>query len=344
MNVQPFISKIKSAKKILILPSQPADLDCLTSALSIKWYVQNIFGKEDVRVYSFFQIPEKLLIFEEFKQVEQKYLDKIDVTVYDLIIGVDGNGYDRYLTNSFQKFVSETSLKDKFINIDHHQPDQNSEFAVGYNISDPKATSTTLVIYRELFKDLKIPKDVATWLYTGIVSDSGNFRWNISAETLDIAGQLLAKGAEYLKAGSISIPRQEIDFSVWAINHTQYLENLRTTLLYIDKSHYSELDKAFGDKWDFKDLDRHYKNSFCKNIEGFDFYLILKEDKKADNVRITWRMRDLPVKPIDFVKIMKHLGYEAGGHLNSASARAYNKKIGEVWDKLKSEIEKELKS
>lgn len=342
MDLTKIQAKIKSSNKILILPSQPADLDCLTSALSVKWYVQNVYGKEDVRIYSFFQIPEKLNLFEEIKSIEQKYLDKIDVTVYDLIIGVDGNGYDRYLTNSYSKYLSQEVLKDRFINIDHHQPDKNSDFIEDYNLSDSNASSTTLVIYRDLFKDIKIPDYVATWLYTGILSDTGNFRWNISDQTLSIAGELLSKGADYLKAGNINIPKKEIDFSVWAINHTQYLEELRATVLYIDKTHYAELDTQFGDKWDFKDLDRHYKNSFCKSIEGYDYYLILKEDKKADNVRVTWRMRDLPQKKIDFVKIMQGLGFEAGGHMNSASARAYGKKIGEVWEKLKNAIEKEV--
>lgn len=342
MNINAIKDKIKSANKILILPSQPADLDCLTSALSINWYVKTIFKKEDVRIYSFFQIPEKLVIFDDINQIEQKYLDNIDISVYDLIIGVDGNGFDRYLTNSYQKFVSQESLVNKFINIDHHQPDINSQFDSDLNISDPSASSTTLVIFRDLFKDIEITKEVATWLYTGILSDSGNFRWNINAETLSVASQLLAKGADYLKAGNINIPIKEIDFSVWAISHTQYLTDLRTTVLYIDKTHYQELDSLFGEKWDFKDLDRYYKNSFCKSIEGFDYYLILKEDKKADNVRVTWRMRDLPVKPINFVRIMQDLGFDAGGHLNSASGRAYGKKISEVWEKLKAKLEQEI--
>lgn len=342
MNKELILSKIKSASKILILPSQPADLDCLSSATIMKWFVKEYLGKEDVRVYSFFQIPEKLLIFDDFKSIEQKYLDKIDLSVYDLIIGVDGNGYDRYLTNSYQKFILQENIRDKFINFDHHQIDKNSEFAKDQNISDTLASSTTLVIYKELLKEIPITKEIATLVYAGLSADTGNFKWNITSESLKVAGELLEQGADYLTASNINIPQKEIDFTVWAINHTQYFPEIRTTMLYIDKSHYEELDSKFGDKWDFKDLDRHYKNSFCKLVEGYDYYLILKEDKKADNVRITWRMRDLPLKAINFVEIMQSFGYEAGGHLNSASSRAYGKKIAEVWDKLKAKLETQL--
>ena len=102
-------NKIKSAKKILILPSQPADLDCLCSAISMLWYVKEHAGNTEVKVYSFFQIPDKLMLFDEFKVIEQKYLAAIDLNVYDLIIGVDGNGYDRYLTNSYQKLITHSS-------------------------------------------------------------------------------------------------------------------------------------------------------------------------------------------------------------------------------------------
>jgi len=359
MNLDLINFKIKESKKILILPSQPADLDCICSALVMKWYVMQVknsynsieenedgyIGVDEenwVRIYSFFQIPDKLKLFPEISQIEQKYLENVDIPMYDLIIGVDGNGYDRFLTNGYQKYFSQNDLKHKFIVFDHHQLESNVDFLDEYYVSEPEASSTTLVLYKNLFKNLEITPRIATFLYTGISSDTGNFKWNLNSETLKIAGELLHKGADYLEATNVKIPVKEIDFTVWAIQHTKYFPEIKTTLLSINKSHYDELDEIFGDKWDFKDLDRHYKNTFCKLVEGYDYYFILKEDKKNNNVRVAWRVRDLPEKEIDFIHLIQNLGYEAGGHQNSGGARAFNVYIDDVWNKIKNQITIEM--
>lgn len=341
MNIDLVNSKIKEADKILILPSQPPDIDCLTSALIIKWYILLLKSKNaDVRIYSFFQIPGKLKIFPEIEEIDQKYLDKVDLSVYDLIIGVDGNAFERYLTNSFNKYLSPNDLIEKFIVFDHHQPDNNTQFKEELYFSNQEISSTTQVIYQTLLQKIEIPPIIATYIYAGIASDTGNFKWNIQPQTFKVASELLEKGADYLTATNISVPRKEIDFLVWAIQHTQYFPEIKTTLLYIDKPHYDELEGIFGNKWDFKDLDRYYKNSFCKLVEDYDYYLILKEDKKDNNVRISWRIKDLSEKDIDFIKIFQNMGYEAGGHHNSGNARAFGVKIEDVWNNLKVEIAK----
>lgn len=79
------------------------------------------------------------------------------------------------------------------INVDHHPG--NDEFGT-HNIVVTTASSTAEIVTR-LLQDLgvQIDKDIATCLYTGIVTDTGRFQYaNSSPDTLRIAADLLALG------------------------------------------------------------------------------------------------------------------------------------------------------
>ncbi|MBK5226976.1 MAG: bifunctional oligoribonuclease/PAP phosphatase NrnA [Actinobacteria bacterium] len=91
------------------------------------------------------------------------------------------------------------SVKDAFkkaprsINIDHHPG--NDDFAT-LNIVITDASSTAEIVTRML-EDLGTPfdRDIATCLYTGIVTDTGRFQYaNSSPEVLRLAADLLARG------------------------------------------------------------------------------------------------------------------------------------------------------
>ena len=76
------------------------------------------------------------------------------------------------------------------INIDHHPG--NDEFGT-INIVVPTASSTAELVFR-LLEDLgvRMDRDIATCLYTGVVTDTGRFQYsNSSPDTLRIAADLL---------------------------------------------------------------------------------------------------------------------------------------------------------
>ena len=90
-------------------------------------------------------------------------------------------------------------LKDKalavtLVNIDHH-PD-NTQFGE-VNLTDPVASSTSQIVCSLAGPfGLGIDPEVATCLYTGLVTDTGRFQFsNVSSETLRIAAGLIDCGA-----------------------------------------------------------------------------------------------------------------------------------------------------
>lgn len=72
----------------------------------------------------------------------------------------------------------------------------NTGFA-GQNIVEAKASSTCEVIFG-LLEEEKISKAVAECIYTGIIHDTGVFKYDCtSAKTMEIAGKMMAKGIDF---------------------------------------------------------------------------------------------------------------------------------------------------
>ncbi len=117
----------------------------------------------------------------------QRYFDKS--LVYDLVISLDVAAIDRVLDSKI--------LFDKAkcrVNIDHHKT--NPAFG-DYNIIESDSSSCGEVLYN-YFKanNWDIDKDSAVCLYTAIMTDTGNFRFeNTSSNTLRAAADLVDAGA-----------------------------------------------------------------------------------------------------------------------------------------------------
>lgn len=81
------------------------------------------------------------------------------------------------------------------VNIDHHP--KSEDFGDIYYVDD-RASATAALIYRILqAANWPISMDVATNLYTGILADTGSFRYsNADQEAFCIAGEMVAKGVD----------------------------------------------------------------------------------------------------------------------------------------------------
>jgi len=117
--------------------------------------------------------------------------DRVEANaVFDLLIAVDC-GDELRMGKPFANLAHKPTI----INIDHHVT--NSLFG-DINWVDAKATSTAEMLY-VLFTEMQITMtaDIATSLLTGLVTDTLGFRTpNVTAQTLKIAGELVAAGAD----------------------------------------------------------------------------------------------------------------------------------------------------
>lgn len=111
-----------------------------------------------------------------------------DVPEADVFLAVDCGAGDRL--GSLEKRARAAKV---VINVDHHPG--NDDFGT-YNIVVTHVSSTAELVTR-LLQDLNVEldKDIATCLYTGLVTDTGRFQYsNSSPDTLRLAADLLALG------------------------------------------------------------------------------------------------------------------------------------------------------
>jgi phosphoesterase RecJ-like protein len=91
--------------------------------------------------------------------------------------------------------AAQIRRKAQIINIDHHVT--NTGFG-DYQLVDPTASSSTELVYRLLtHMGLRIDKAVATSIYTGILTDTGSFRFaNTNSQAFNICAEMVAWGVD----------------------------------------------------------------------------------------------------------------------------------------------------
>lgn len=177
---------IKDSKKIAIAGHVKPDGDCVGSALGIYNYLIDNYNDLEVHIYLEPSSP-KLAYLANYDKIENEIHD----TEFDLFITVDLADLNRI------GVVEEvfSNVKNTF-NIDHHI--SNTKYAAN-NYVIPEVSSCCEVIYDILDED-KISKNTAEALYTGIVHDSGVFKYASTSEhTMVVAGKLLGKGLDSQK-------------------------------------------------------------------------------------------------------------------------------------------------
>ena len=176
---------IKSSNKILLLSHMNPDGDTLGSMCALYGMIYNRFKKKaDMSVVS--NIPYNCRFIPHIDSA-QRYFDKS--LVYDLVITLDVAAIDRVMDSKILFDKAKCT-----VNIDHHKT--NPGFG-DYQIINPDASSCGEVLFN-YFKsnNWKIDKDSAICLYTAIMTDTGNFRFeNTSSDALRAAAELVDAGA-----------------------------------------------------------------------------------------------------------------------------------------------------
>lgn len=178
-------TKLNGAKTILILGHIRPDGDCIGTCLGLFNYVKAVYPQVDVTVY-LENPPERFDYLSGFDQICSTLMPDM---LFDLCICIDASDKDR-LGEGGEAFAS---AKDTLC-IDHHIT--NTQYAAT-NIVEPKASSSSEVLYG-LLDEHRITKNIAECLYTGIIHDTGIFKYSsTSAKTMQIAGKLMETGIDF---------------------------------------------------------------------------------------------------------------------------------------------------
>ena len=234
---------------------------------------------------------------------KQKELAETHIASADIIFHLDYNAYNR------ADVLEEPLRASKAVKvmIDHHrQPEQWPD----YIYSDITMSSTCQMIYEFIemngWENL-LNKEIADCLYTGIVTDTGSFRFAVTTgRTHQIAAHLLELGVTpnliYDQVfDNSTLGRLRLLGSM--LNHLEYYTVQKTTLLHLSKSQLMKSQYQRGDSEGFV--------NYGLSISGTVLSIFLREDKGM--VKISLRSKgQFDVNDL----ARKH--FNGGGHVNAA--------------------------
>jgi phosphoesterase RecJ-like protein len=213
--------------------------------------------------------------------------------------------------------------------IDHHQQPDTPSFA--YGISDVKMSSTCEMIYDFIVQSGHsnlINLDIATCLYTGLMTDTGSFRFpSTTASVHKIVAHLKELGLQHAKIHENIYDNStegRLKFMGNAfLNRMTVLPELKTAIMAIPKSDIYKFELKTGDTEGLV--------NYLLSIEGIKFAAILidrEEERK-------WSFRS---KGNFDVNIFARTHFEGGGHANAAGGSS-SKSLDETLNDFKTIIE-----
>lgn len=302
---------LATPKKIIIIPHRSPDGDAMGSTLALYHFLIQL--KHTPVVLSPNEFPEflswlpgsdKVLIYEKNKAATTVLLQESE-----LIFTLDFNALHR--AGEMEQVLNK--LQAPFVMIDHHQsPDTYA--TVTY--SDINFGSTCEMIYNFIcLLDNKscLNKTIATCIYTGILTDSGSFRFpKTTGTTHRIIADLIDLGAE-----NTTIPMLLFDNNSYdrlqllgrAIQNMKVIPESKTTYISLSQK---ELDTFNYVKGDTEGI-----VNYGLTIKGIIFAAIFIEHKEEKIIKISFRSQG------NFdVNEFARAHFQGGGHSNAAGGKS----------------------
>ena len=223
----------------------------------------------------------------------------------DIIFLLDLNNIDRL--SSFSNCVSNSNAIK--ILIDHHQdPDNN---IAKYIFSNVAACSTAEIVYEIIHKmDMNeyMNKNIAECLYTGIMTDTGSFKFaSTNFNTHKIISELILAGANNSKIHDLvydSISAERIKLLGYCLNEKLLLYPKNNAAII-------SLNAQELERFKFKSGDTEGFVNYPLSIKGINFAAFIAE--KEGLVKLSLRSKgDIKVNEI----AKKY--FNGGGHINAA--------------------------
>lgn len=299
---------LKDRKTAVILGHVNPDGDCIGSCLGLWNYLRENYEGIEVTV-CLEPMPQKFDYLKGYHEVCHEYDTE---KKFDLCITLDASDVPRL--GGFAGYLKSAA---KSLCVDHHI---TNEGLADVNVIDAKASSTCEVLFG-LMEEEKISLKTAECLYTGIVHDTGVFKYSsASKRTMEIAGCLMEKGVKFQEIIDGSFYRRTYGQNRLLGNTVLKSELLLSGLLvwsYVTKE---ELDR-FG--CTVKAVDGIIDQ--LRVTEGADCAVLIYETGENRECKVSLRSNHMT----DVSRIAA--GFGGGGHVRAAGCTMY----GEIPELIK---------
>jgi bifunctional oligoribonuclease and PAP phosphatase NrnA len=318
--------ELTKAKTILIFGHKSPDGDSIGSTLALYHYL--VAKGIDSRVIhpdgfpsflNWMKGTDSILLFDKNKKEVTELIRKADV-----IFNLDYNDQSRVGKELGELLKQSKAVK---VMIDHHQdPDDFAE----YTFSDSTSCSTAQLVYEliEAKHDVGlINPDLGSCIYTGILTDTGSFRFpSVTYKTHQIAASLLTNGVIHSQIHEaiydINTPERLKLLGYTLNNKLEVLPELKTAIISLTKEELLDHNTQKGYTEGFVNM--------ALSMLGIEVAIFIKEDESI--VKISFRSKgDIPVN--EFSK----LHFNGGGHINAAGG-ASNLSVEDTVNKIKKEL------
>ncbi|MGV6846098.1 MAG: DHH family phosphoesterase [Lutibacter sp.] len=305
--------KLSKPQKIVLVPHRNPDGDAIGACLGMYAYLKannhqvNVISPNDYPEFLKWMPGSNLVYRYDFhNRQSQQAIDEADI-----LFLLDFNTLSRVgddMQKKLETFVGTSIM------IDHHQ--QPDSFAT-YLFSDVNICSTCQMVYHfiEKLNDLNhINADVATCLYTGIMTDTGSFRFpSTTSLTHRIVADLIDKGANNAK-----IHNEVYDTNSY--NRLQLLGCALSNLVVIDalKTAYITLSQEELNQYNFQKGDTEGVVNYALSIKGIVLAAIFIEDTDQKIIKISFRS-----KGTFSVNEFARTYFNGGGHINAAGGKSF---------------------
>ncbi|HBY67810.1 MAG TPA: DHH family phosphoesterase, partial [Flavobacteriaceae bacterium] len=302
---------LASPQKIVVVGHKNPDGDAIGSCLGLSFFLNRLGHKADVIMPNDFPDFLKWLPGCDDIIIHDKDTDKSIETINNasLIFTLDFNALNR--TGNMGQFLEDCDAK--FIMIDHHQEPEDYPLVT---YSDPSMSSTSEMVYHfiDAMDELgALCLEVSTHLYTGIMTDTGSFRFpSTTAKTHRVIAHLIEMGANNSK----------IHENIYDVNSPDRMKLLGVALKNLNilpdyNTAYITLSQKELDKHNFKKGDTEGFVNYALSIKGVKFAVIFIENKQDKIIKMSLRSKG------DFsVNTLAREHYNGGGHTNAAGGRS----------------------
>ena len=297
--MEQILEKIREYDRIMIFRHVRNDGDCVGASKGLKAIILATWPEKEV--YLIDQDTSAYLAFlgpEDEPVADELYTDALGIVV--------DTASESRISNKKYKLCKE------LIKIDHHIPLEN--YGNLQWVEEERSSCCEMIVaFYDTFRDtLKINSQAATYLYTGMVTDSGRFRYDgVNGNTMRCAAVLLDVGVDteslysrlYLEAF------EYLKFKAHIYQRMQVTEN-GVAYIYIDKA----MQEEFGLSLE--------QASACvgtlDSIRGCIAWMVFIENGDAQgSIRVRLRSRFVHINGIAEK-------YNGGGHACASGATVYS--------------------
>ncbi|AUB32142.1 DHH family phosphoesterase [Spiroplasma floricola] len=295
------IKKIKEYKNIIISKHVSPDWDTQGSAYGLREIILKNFENKSVYV-----VGEKLNL--GLREEDESKLNK-DIISSALLITVDVANFDRV------DFEFKNEVKEVF-KIDHHL--EVDEFTKNKIVDVSAIACTQVITLWANQNNLKITKEAGTYLYYGLITDSGRFLFDKTNGSTFQAAKILVEAGVIITEIYSQLFLKELKLAKWhnkAFSIAKFYNKNQIAFIKVKTKYFKNLDLG----------EEEIKSALTvlSGIKEVKIWALAYKTIDSDKIKVSIRSREFDINSIA-------VNYNGGGHKLASGAKL------DSWKEIKS--------